>query len=245
LSISRSQKIDRGSEGKSRRESSRLWKSRWEAFDALCHHEYWTRTWIIQEVLLAKTVVLCGNEMMQPWSSFEALCRALDERPRPPLGHSQAEGAVESIPLQLVNDRIHLSVSSNRQLRRLLEAYSSSRSTITHDKIYGLLGLAEKSSDIQVDYSKDCLDLYLDTLGFCRYRLDCISTHNRQLALPGPRTRGLVGVDVRQARISSHITTHFDAFFLFLGAISSSLFVLHPTSTAKYRRLSRPSRSQR
>jgi hypothetical protein len=174
--------FDRGSEGTSRPESSRLWKSRWQAFDALCRHEYWTRTWIIQEVLLAKTVVLCGSEMMQPWSSFEALCRALDERPRPPLGYStRVEGAVgkaESIPLQLVNDRIHRSVSSNRQLRRLLEAYSSSRSTITHDKIYGLLGLAEKSSDIQVDYSKDCLDLYLDTLehvkpfrgtlGFCR-----------------------------------------------------------------------------
>jgi hypothetical protein len=193
-------KFDRDFERQSLPESGRFWESRWTAFDALCRHEYWTRTWIIQEVLLATRVVLCGNEMMQPWGSFEAICRALAERPQAPLGHSKREGAAirkaGSIPLQLVNDRLHRSVTNNRRLRTLLEAYSSSSSTVTHDKVYGLLGLAGKSSDLKVDYSKDYLDLYLDTLnhvkpfrgtlGFCQLlasRLnvphECLEQNNR------------------------------------------------------------------
>jgi hypothetical protein len=42
-----------------------------EAIDSLCSREYWTRLWIVQEVLLGKNILLCCGDLQLGWRSFE------------------------------------------------------------------------------------------------------------------------------------------------------------------------------
>ena len=54
-----------------------IWTKYWRGLDAMCRLEYWTRTWIVQEVLVASKIVIFTNDRVVSWTGLEAVCNAL------------------------------------------------------------------------------------------------------------------------------------------------------------------------
>jgi hypothetical protein len=54
----------------------------WEALMSLCNHTYWTRVWIVQEVLLARCLTLCAGHRKVRWEDFEVLIAAFNRAER-------------------------------------------------------------------------------------------------------------------------------------------------------------------
>lgn len=107
---------------------------------ALFRHEYWSRVWIVQEIMCARELVIYWGKRTIRWECIAAVSdqlpavRGLGASPAAVIIRSKAawEGAV---PLaHLVSEYIHL------------------RSTDIRDKVFGLLGLASEDDPLQPDY---------------------------------------------------------------------------------------------
>ena len=59
-------------------------------------------------------------------------------------------------------------------LRNLIEACQGLQSTLFHDYVYGLVGLATDGSRVSVDYSKSQAEVYLDTLAVTQHTEDLL-----------------------------------------------------------------------
>jgi hypothetical protein len=115
-------------------------------FGALLRRPYWKRVWIIQEVAEATRVqILCGN-MSVPWDSMRRVVENLVENSTE-AGMKPASGLQDILrEVMLIHDLANirndrLNVRPLRLLRALVRT-KSSMSTISHDKVYSLLGLA-------------------------------------------------------------------------------------------------------
>jgi hypothetical protein len=125
---------------------------------------YWTRTWIIQEIVLAKKSTLYYDDLKLEWSRIEELHADL-ERNRPP-GY---EHILQTQPLKLVQ-QISNYVQGTLRLSNLLEAHFSTACTDPRDKVYAVLGLAQdyqRSPSFEIDYQKDVQDIFREVICFC------------------------------------------------------------------------------
>ena len=147
--------------------------SRWKALAKLCERPYWSRTWIIQEIGLAKgeVVLHCGSKKAL-YSQFLGLCGQkwlFEQLPGPDQRVLQA--AFETIealnatfqPTRPLPERLE---SDNLMLDRLLERHKDSACFDPRDKVYGLLSIAGECR-LQVDYTKTTATLFLDVLRVC------------------------------------------------------------------------------
>ena len=120
---------------------------------------WWSRTWVVQEIVVAKTIPLigCGRKWVS-WESFhkEMLFWARDE-----IG----EEKFLQNPLAIVNlcliatdytDQSADQVEKSRSLPFLLTATCDRKTSQPHDKVFALLGLTADSavSEIEIDYSQ-------------------------------------------------------------------------------------------
>ncbi len=133
----------------------------WKACEAFSRRSYWSRTWILQELLLSKrSVLFCGSRMCQ-WHSWTIPLIRLGRGDRttatsvPTLPHSSAFAICEQWYSNFNG------ISPNGLVRLVLQ-FQRSICSIPHDKVYGLLGLASSSdaSNFPVDY--DCQMRELD-----------------------------------------------------------------------------------
>lgn len=137
---------------------ARMVAPRWEAFSRITMRSWWKRVWIIQEVAVAKKVlVLCGKksikweELMGNLIIFDNTLRALGPEDAPvalPHGMFQI--------FQLGDHRAALQESrQSPDLLELLHKYRDSLSTDPRDKAFALLELAneESKTGFLVDYS--------------------------------------------------------------------------------------------
>lgn len=116
------------------------------ALEKFGNRRYWTRLWIVQEVLLSQnTRIFCGLNMI-PWETLEALVQAR-------LLSAQRSGgpaALDKSPMKTLVDAHTRVVGSQARhewrLDRLLGDYGSQGCSDPRDKVYGLLGLAEACS---------------------------------------------------------------------------------------------------
>lgn len=122
-----------------------------QAILALWNRSYWKRVWVVQEVLLAKDIiVICGARSCL-WQSFlDALHRAHDSRKMP----SRSQEHMRQTPARrIIQHKARWNTNDwRRTLHYLIETYSEMEATYTRDKIYGLLGLVDGDS-IVADYS--------------------------------------------------------------------------------------------
>ncbi|CZR67070.1 uncharacterized protein PAC_16969 [Phialocephala subalpina] len=143
---------------------------------ALWRRDYWRRTWILQEIVLARDVlIMCGEECIS-WQDVAAVDKWLgaikinDEHPpfmrnflMPHLAllASKMRGPVEMI--ETLRKLWH-TPSSDSEIKRaslqILRENASLRATDPRDKIYGLLGLM--CFDIVPDYSKPVRDVFTE-----------------------------------------------------------------------------------
>jgi hypothetical protein len=146
---------------------------RWSTTLALVMEtDYWSRLWIMQEIMLSKTIVLlCEVPMLCEilsisWESLAGIfdnCRDVAV----PAGAKLAF-RIEDVPGSLR----HLLVQKtwgggdlgNRPLKYAIEAFGHLECQDVRDKIFGLLSLVHKDMRIVVDYSMNTVDLFFEVL---------------------------------------------------------------------------------
>lgn len=129
--------------------------------------KYWERVWIIQEIGKATRIevgliatISQGTSGAQtidetiactfPWGGFIK-------------GVTRKDWAGGPIRL---DQQLRQKYSGGHTLRALLETHQSAKCGVPHDKIYGLVGLAEDSHGFVMDYRKSQLEVWKDTVLF-------------------------------------------------------------------------------
>ena len=122
-----------------------------KALRCLLARPWFNRVWVIQEVVMARTVeAICGSHLV-PWSALENLVYDMD---------------LEPADLRLKPPRIlYISMQSTSRARTLWHLLCGSRycaSTDPKDKYFALLSITSSGGFPDVDYSKDVASLYTE-----------------------------------------------------------------------------------
>ena len=133
------------------------------AIASLQRRTYWTRTWIIQELVLASDIyVFCGDRSV-PWPDF---CLTMP-------GHDVGTQAIGmKNPTHPFGKLTQLRIVATRlTLRQLLFQCHMSKCSEPRDLIYALLNIAEDTKDssasIVIDYSCSLETVFLQSMSFC------------------------------------------------------------------------------
>lgn len=151
-------------------------------FCSLLHHQFWSRVWIIQEVILAKEVVI---HTRQSTLSFEDVASALSAARivNPGRGvdwttHGASEyhrgqfksaatvsGSTFSYKANIIDAwRRERHQKPSPRLYQCMIAFAGQSCHHRKDQIFGLLGLAQDNTCIRADYRVTETDLFLFTL---------------------------------------------------------------------------------
>ncbi|KAK0102743.1 hypothetical protein ONS95_006341 [Cadophora gregata] len=144
------------------------------AFLSVSRRPYWTRLWIIQEVLSASSIdLLCGSKIL-PWALFSSGLEAN--------GNLKISPDIESCALTpayaiAAKQSYHNHVYPIRDLVQLCDICNSQCEDV-RDKIYGLISIA-KDFDIAPDYTKSTTELCLDIFKYLNQDHLAESTRSR------------------------------------------------------------------
>lgn len=147
----------------------------WDAFDHIWDRDYWKRTWVMQETVLAKEIlIMCGPETVS-WEDILIVYKWANsigskERRRPSyikprlwrLFASQSIfNARPIVKSQLFRNMWHTPNSNITEIGlRVLDICRELQATDPRDKVYGLLGLTQV--DLIPDYAKPIRDVYIE-----------------------------------------------------------------------------------
>jgi hypothetical protein len=143
---------------------------RWNALREFFDLTYWTDRWIVQEIVVAKNVVLQHRGVRIPLSTVEEVFNKFDDNP----WHSQSDkghwAAIRNSGLALLCQH-RLSTHRNQQppysLSQLMRRYQSFKCKEPRDKIYALSNLTGRTKrQLRVDYSSTILEVFVDALCF-------------------------------------------------------------------------------
>ncbi|KAH7370030.1 heterokaryon incompatibility protein-domain-containing protein [Rhexocercosporidium sp. MPI-PUGE-AT-0058] len=145
--------------------------SEWHAVDSLFRRDYWERTWIIQEIQLAKSVLVhCGGRVFD-WTAGSAFYDFLQvDRDRhletDPGSVAIKQRVMQTPAIQLLETAL-IFQKRGMNLKQLLYRHENSLCRESRDKIYGMLALASdcKERKFEPDYEKDLSAVYRDALG--------------------------------------------------------------------------------
>jgi hypothetical protein len=152
----------------------------------ICERSYWSRTWIIQEVALARDkTVYCGSSAL-PWSIFRNFCElaanfalhygneiegTFDLKQGVPQLKSgaevgwdfDAEQVISRCSLLIHTRAMIFNSRAESDLLDLLESIMESACSDPRDKVYALLNLSSNRSILPLpDYNKSSADLLFD-----------------------------------------------------------------------------------
>jgi hypothetical protein len=144
-----------------------------DAIVAFCSRQYWTRLWIIQEVLVASQVIIQCGSVAYNWDKFSLFLRTAKLHPviqyntgEPPRLRDWKHDprflrVLKSHPMSLCRNREI--IRNGLPLEYLCMEFSSSECTDRLDKIFGLLALARDCcrQAVPVDYSSSIAELCL------------------------------------------------------------------------------------
>ena len=130
---------------------------------ALFERPYWSRLWIIQEVLMSRAVlVMCGNQ----YFGMENLARMYV-----PDADDYLEGSPDEFYPVEINDTVDSliretssGVFEKQKLSCILWSFAKLQCEDPRDKVYGLLSLVRGPEMIAVDYSKTPTEVFFDTI---------------------------------------------------------------------------------
>ncbi|KAI0137951.1 HET-domain-containing protein [Hypoxylon sp. NC0597] len=151
----------------------------WEAVASLFGRSWFTRAWVVQELVLARnTNVLCGKYRFD-WDAIVSASEAMAKRASANtfkagfLGNQDSNSLSYKNPARLAAiKRDVLSGNGDVLLRSLIRCRTYEASD-DHDKVYSILGLANCKSygrhNLYPDYERSIAELYTD---FAEYLLD-------------------------------------------------------------------------
>ena len=123
--------------------------------------EYWTRLWVIQELVMAEAItVLCGTRRL-PWQSLVNHFRTANVLP--------GRGSLVDGPVLLLVEETRSQLSSEN-LELLFYKFGHMMCELPQDKIYALYGMQPESKlqSALVDYSQDSWTLLRELISQCR-----------------------------------------------------------------------------
>lgn len=145
--------------GHDRRQRQQAWKSVY----VLSNLRYWSRVWIVQEVLKPKLILLVYGEHELPWdqlSTFLDNLRFADPCPAP-------------LPEGLFSSRLNILDQTRDQsssgcafasMKDVLLDYGSSYCSEKKDRIFALLSLGIGGDKLKVDYTMHLYDLFMEAI---------------------------------------------------------------------------------
>lgn len=140
-----------------------------KAVRRLCQRSYWQRLWIIQEVIVArKARIQCGFDYTS-WDDFDRFQYAFEQGRILTPEDDDFTDLRDSLPFKLDRHQV-----ARPKLKDILEEYCTSQCSDPRDKIYGLVGLANDSKTLKIDYSKSFFHMYEDVILLQQYE-DCAS----------------------------------------------------------------------
>jgi Heterokaryon incompatibility protein (HET) len=178
-----------------------------DAIEALLYREYWQRSWVIQEVLLARCLIIhCGNSN----TSWESLVATRDWLLNhwPVRMNNLSDDPFEQTHFGAFDDLCEQRKSKqSTTLELCLFRFGDRKCTDIRDRVYGLLGVANDRSKVQelkVDYSIRREELFFQVMNmypsrapihFCLCLLkvlntgqgECLSWSRTVLAQHGPQ----------------------------------------------------------
>ncbi|KAH8600092.1 heterokaryon incompatibility protein-domain-containing protein [Bisporella sp. PMI_857] len=178
---------------------------KWRAFADLMKHRWFSRRWVLQEVVLAKKATMhCGSESVE-WSDFatavalyntgfyqiKELFRVSGKYSHTPdlLNDSNGASVFTNATSNLVQRSSDGAVIKRRcSIEVLVTTLSALKTSHLSDTIYALIPLAKDASNIKIDYSKDSVDVFVDFVAQCiksSQSLDIICRHWAPTALDG------------------------------------------------------------
>lgn len=151
----------------------------------LAKDPYWTRTWIVQEIVLARRPRIMAGDIIMEFSRLERQV-LLNDGTR---SLYRAPSAVGWNWLEQIIDLREAERDDKRMpLWRIVKCLWSNKKSVVADGIYGILGLVGDHSDgtspkdhIAVDYKKSAVDVFFDTIFETRAPLNEYPTLLREL----------------------------------------------------------------
>lgn len=156
--------------------------TQYKAILQLLKRPWWSRSWIVQELCLArKTTLICGSHRVE-WDTFSVSALLI-------LGSDGSAGSVPTLPsagyaaslLRIVGILNH--AKNNLDLLDLLWEFRSLGASDKRDKVFAFLGLLPSSDlahqHIRPQYDVDFVQCYTNTALVClqlRRNLDCLTT---------------------------------------------------------------------
>ncbi|KAH8659213.1 heterokaryon incompatibility protein-domain-containing protein [Tricladium varicosporioides] len=117
----------------------------WEALTEFFSRSWWSRIWVVQEVMYAKTVTLICD-FMQLEQHKRQYYKDPNDFLRPGAGSTMANKTIDHIP--------------RLPLEKLLWMFRYRQATDVRDKIYALIDLAKKPVPLQPDYNLSVKEVY-------------------------------------------------------------------------------------
>lgn len=147
----------------------------WKAISALTQRTYWSWLWILQEVLLAQNLSFwCGDIQLsgKTYTLFNLLDPAFHLIDLGPKRYNPAFAGSTGTSYQRLTERLRASDKSlaNLTLQTLIEDFGDAMCSDLHDRVYGLMGMAQTpdESPPDIDYSKPLEVLFFEVLRVCK-----------------------------------------------------------------------------
>lgn len=140
---------------------SKEWKRIEPFIWQLAHEEYWKRTWIIQEIIMASKLVVCYETKELRWTDFITWINRYQTL-------NPQDRSVDLLLALSAMRQFRYTDTNQFSLKHLIEVFGDSFSSIPHDKIYAFLGMTydHLESSIPVDYDKSLYDVYRDVVQY-------------------------------------------------------------------------------
>ena len=140
----------------------------WTDVEAFLERDWFSRVWILQEVVLAKSILIQSGDHTLSWAALDLVGALLVNRPKNDVAPIRDLG---EFMLQMVNARVThgaIAIEQKRSflsLTALLRDMRARKATDPRDKVYGLLGIAfgQSESSLRPDYTKDWPQVYTNT----------------------------------------------------------------------------------
>lgn len=146
----------------SQHDSERLMK----ALNNICNREYWFRTWIVQEFVLARSIRLfCGSSAIP----HSCIAFALD-RMASVEGYYPSSLELTSNYSKFMAMRHQRVQEGGKLLRDIFKTVSGLhlKSSDLRDQVYAMRGIAKDGTALRVDYSQNTAQLFFEVLRFCQ-----------------------------------------------------------------------------
>jgi hypothetical protein len=125
--------------------------------DAIASHPYFDRLWIIQEILLAKSLTITWGNIVISWAQLASFLAAN-------MRHEWTDATPSVERIRRARETRYASGRYDFSWTKALMCTQGSKCYDMRDKVYGLLGLVDLARVIRPDYTKSLEDVFMDMM---------------------------------------------------------------------------------